>query len=272
MKTYVLYHKNCTDGFGAAYSAWLKLGNNATYIGVGYEDDMPELEKNSKVYLIDFCYSESEIEELNKNHELIILDHHVTAEAAVKKANEYKYDLKKSGASLSWEYFIGTENLTPELDEKYQIIKYIEDKDLLLFKLESTRVLIAALESYPRKFEIWHKLTIKDLMDQGIAILQKQQQEVEYICSFSYMKEILGHKIPVLNSICFMGEAAAHLLKLFPDKPFVGVYYDYLGRDGSMMRKWSFRSRPNEFNVALIAKELGGGGHVTASGYLEKIK
>ena len=28
---YVIYHADCTDGFGAAYSAWKLLGNRAEY-------------------------------------------------------------------------------------------------------------------------------------------------------------------------------------------------------------------------------------------------
>ena len=31
-KTFVTYHQDCPDGFGAAYAAWLKLGNNAAYV------------------------------------------------------------------------------------------------------------------------------------------------------------------------------------------------------------------------------------------------
>ena len=27
----VIYHADCTDGFGAAYSAWKQLGNRAEY-------------------------------------------------------------------------------------------------------------------------------------------------------------------------------------------------------------------------------------------------
>ena len=30
----VIYHADCTDGFGAAYSAWKQLGNRAEYLEV----------------------------------------------------------------------------------------------------------------------------------------------------------------------------------------------------------------------------------------------
>lgn len=44
MKTYVLYHAHCADGFGAAYAAWLKLGNDAQYVPVKYGDPPPVME------------------------------------------------------------------------------------------------------------------------------------------------------------------------------------------------------------------------------------
>src|SRR3989344_1169898 len=33
-KIAVLYHKGCTDGFGAAWAAWKKFGARAEYLGV----------------------------------------------------------------------------------------------------------------------------------------------------------------------------------------------------------------------------------------------
>lgn len=36
MKPLVLYHANCADGFGAAFAAWLKLGDEAEYVACSY--------------------------------------------------------------------------------------------------------------------------------------------------------------------------------------------------------------------------------------------
>ena len=36
MKPLVIYHANCTDGFGAAFAAWLKLGDEAEYLPMEY--------------------------------------------------------------------------------------------------------------------------------------------------------------------------------------------------------------------------------------------
>ena len=32
MKPLVIYHANCADGFGAAFAAWRKLGDEAEYV------------------------------------------------------------------------------------------------------------------------------------------------------------------------------------------------------------------------------------------------
>jgi len=36
-KPLVIYHANCADGFGAAFSAWLSLGDEAEYVALGYD-------------------------------------------------------------------------------------------------------------------------------------------------------------------------------------------------------------------------------------------
>ena len=39
----VLYHANCNDGFGAAYSAWKLLGNRAEYIACSHGTPPPDV-------------------------------------------------------------------------------------------------------------------------------------------------------------------------------------------------------------------------------------
>ena len=40
MKPLVIYHANCADGFGAAFAAWLKLGNEAEYLPMVYNEKL----------------------------------------------------------------------------------------------------------------------------------------------------------------------------------------------------------------------------------------
>lgn len=43
MKTFVLYHANCRDGFGAKFAAWKKFGEQAEYLPVQYGKPPPQL-------------------------------------------------------------------------------------------------------------------------------------------------------------------------------------------------------------------------------------
>jgi hypothetical protein len=52
-KIYTLYHNNCPDGFGSALAAYLKFGDKSEYIGVKHQQDPPELEPGSEVYILD---------------------------------------------------------------------------------------------------------------------------------------------------------------------------------------------------------------------------
>ena len=49
----VIYHANCTDGFGSAFSAWKLLGNRAEYYACGHGDKPPNV-KGKNVVILDF--------------------------------------------------------------------------------------------------------------------------------------------------------------------------------------------------------------------------
>lgn len=104
----ILYHKNCPDGFGAAWAARKKFGNKADYIATDHRSVPKEKEiKNRKeIYMLDICYRRPILEKLLKiNPNIIIIDHHITSEQEMKIAKNYFYALNHSGAVLSWKYF-----------------------------------------------------------------------------------------------------------------------------------------------------------------------
>lgn len=80
MKPLVIYHANCTDGFGAAFAAWLKLGDEAEYIPMDYgEVETPEdfdmkvslAAKGNTIYILDFSFPRSVMEALFTHAEAI---------------------------------------------------------------------------------------------------------------------------------------------------------------------------------------------------------
>ena len=60
---FVIYHKGCTDGFGAAYAAWKILGDKATYHAAAYGDSPPDVTGKS-VAIVDFSYKNDVIKKI----------------------------------------------------------------------------------------------------------------------------------------------------------------------------------------------------------------
>lgn len=261
MKPIILYHGNCFDGFGAAYAAWKKYGSEALYYPCVYGSPLPEIAKGSTVYMIDYSLPRKEMEELYQLCEgnLVVLDHHKTAEDNLRGLPYATFDMKKSGAMLSWEYFHpGT--VVPEL------INYIQDRDLWLHKLPYSKEVSAALQAYPYSFETWDGFYIEDLKDEGITLLRYQQVLVKMICEKSEVAVgYRGKTVAMVNATSHWSEVGAHLLQKHPEADYAASFFI----EGTK-KKWSLRSRA-DFDVSVIAKERGGGGHPQASGYVEDI-
>ena len=256
--THVLYHALCDDGFGAAYAAWLVLGENGTYIPVNHGDAPPELPQDAVVAMVDFSYNRPEILRLREQvKDLIVLDHHLTAQHELEGLDFAHFDMTKSGAHLTWNYFHPGKPL-PEL------LAYIEDKDLWRFRLEKSREVTAALRSYPMHFALWNSFKVKDLREEGVSLLRFQEQLVAAACLRMRWANILEFEVPVVNATDFRSEIANKLCELFPHASFAAAYFD----NENGYRSWSLRS-VGDFDVAAVARRLGGGGHKNASGFVE---
>lgn len=309
MKTYVLYHGNCPDGCGAALAAWLRLGDKTEagpveYIPVSYGKPKPGIEPHSAVYIIDFSYPRAELESLKEFcPELIVLDHHATAEKDLAGLPYCTFDMNKSGAVLAWEHFHGSNDGCNGDGRLPEFFAYLQDRDLWQFKLPMSREVSAALGSYPMEFRAWSELSqirrqgniyetqgmaIDNLKREGVACLRLKAQQVDNMarhhrwvqfdttsvsdginfkdrCGLSQPQEGLYYA-PVANATIFFSEVGERLLELNPGSPFSAYYMDR--NDGK--RQWGLRSR-REFDCSVIAKAFGGGGHKQASGFVQEL-
>ena len=256
--THVVYHACCDDGFGAAWAAWKRLGDRATYLPAQHGDGVVQLPAGAVVAMVDFSYPRAVIEELSKPlGGLIILDHHLTAQAELEGLPIAVFDMERSGAHLAWNYFHPGEPL-PEF------LAYIEDKDLWRFRLPQSREFTAALRSYPMDFQLWDRLTPEQLKAEGVSLLRLQERLVESHCARARWLELGGYRVPVVNASDFRSEIANRLCTLHPQAPFAAAYYD--NEEG--IRSWSLRS-VGDFNVAELCRRWGGGGHKNAAGFVE---
>ena len=79
-KIVVIYHDQCRDGFGAAYAAWKKFGDDASYIPRKTQDPAPEGLQDKDIFIVDYSYKKPVLEDLQKNNRsVVVIDHHETA-------------------------------------------------------------------------------------------------------------------------------------------------------------------------------------------------
>lgn len=188
MKPLVIYHASCADGFGAAFAAWLKLGDEAEYVPMqygkidfdfeggffnlgGHEADNPCMFiAGREVYILDFSFPREAMDQVFRRAKRVVwLDHHKSAfemwcaphlkdskffinqgdVECGQKDNYILLDNNKSGAYLAWEYFHpGTE--VP------MMIRHIDDYDRWVFAIEGTKAFQKALWGYaPWSFQQW---------------------------------------------------------------------------------------------------------------------
>ena len=260
---YVLYHSHCPDGFGAAFAAWKKLGKTAKYLPVSYGDPVPNITKeNSEIYIVDFSFPKPILEELASKFKVTLIDHHKTAEKDLEGLPFAHFDMTHSGAVLTYKHFFPGEEVP-------DFFRYLEDRDLWKFEMEHSKEFQAYLGSHPFKFQVWEEIlnTPKEKwLAEGTAILRRDGAIVDSMTNKAALIEFEGHKIAVVNVSYFWSEAGHHLLEeRFKEK---GIDYALLYTDVPKDRKriYSLRSL-GDFDVSVIAKKFGGGGHKNASGF-----
>ena len=263
----VIYHANCLDGFGAAFAAWLHFSAReveADYFAAKHGSEPPEC-AGREIYIVDFSYKRAVLKQICAVAERVtILDHHISAqEDLAGLADEHDnlhvvFDMEKSGAVLSWEYFHQT---PPPL-----LLQHVQDRDLWRFKLEGTDAINTALMSYPFTFAFWQEVNtsaerLQQLRGEGETINRFRRQLIEQYKKRAVLGTIAGHQVPVVNAPhAIISELLGELAL---EHPFAVGYQDHGNK-----RSWSLRSRKDGGeDVAKIAEKFGGGGHRNAAGF-----
>lgn len=254
--THILYHANCDDGFGAAWAAWRVLGDGASYLPVTHGHPPPDLPPDARVVLVDFSYPRAQLLQMRQRvQSLFVVDHHKTAQMELAGLEDTIFDMDRSGAHLSWLFFHPDQPL-PEL------LAYVEDKDLWRFDLPHSKEVSIALHSYPFDFRVWSELSVDALKREGVSLLRLQEQMVMGACARARWEMVGGHRVPVVNATDFRSEIANRLCSIYPEAPFAAAYYD----DEQGHKAWSLRST-GDFDVAELARSMGGGGHKHSAGF-----
>ena len=259
-KVAVLFHRD-SDGFGAAFAAWLKLGEEANYIGVQYGEPVPEIaEGTEELYILDFCYDEDTCVELVEKYATTIIDHHKTARGIIEGLCGCVFNINKSGAVLSWEHFHPGVAVPP-------LIAYIQDYDLWRFELPMSVEVNLAIATLPWDFQVWEQLPTADGEFQamtipiGSAVKAFQDSQVTNAMNNVRIMAFGEHQVPCVNACVNISVLGHAMCEHYPDAPFSISYCDRQD-----IRTWSVRSI-GDFDVSEFAKQHGGGGHKNAAGF-----
>lgn len=261
----VIYHAQCKDGFGAAYAAWKKFGDTATYLPMKNQTDLTVTLTGKTIYVLDYSFSEKIYEQLRtENTSVITIDHHACAEPIITKHEGSVYNADHSGAVLAWQYFHPETPVPP-------LLSYVEDHDLWRFALPHNKEFNAALREYEMNFAVWddliHKLTDPafeaEFLATGTTIMQFEEKLVEHLLTYKERARFEGYDIYVLNVSrtyrSILGHKLATLNKTEGGTPLAIVYYRNQGAVHLSLRS------EDDIDVNQLAQKYGGGGHKHAA-------
>lgn len=263
----IIYHGKCRDGFGAAFAAWKKFGERASYVPVTDRSNPPAGLEGKEVYILDYSYSRDTLQSLeDSNKAVMVIDHHQSARADVEHFPGNIFDNDHSGAYLAWKYF------HPELDVP-ELLLQVEDHDLWKFEMKDNREFNTAVGLYPMTFEAWD-LIVESLKDEkeraqfvakGNLVSRFEDKLVNGILEFKERVVFEGHEVWAVNADrtyrSILGNRLAGF-NLKEHKIGLGIVYSRYGGKVHV----SLRSH-GDVDVAEMAGKYGGGGHRNAAAF-----
>lgn len=264
----VIYHKKCMDGITAAVVASLALtarGVTATFLPHAYDDPISGLpEGRCTIFMIDVSWERGLLDMVAADHDLVVLDHHKTAQANLEGADYARFDMNKSGAGLAWDYFFPGQEVPA-------LVAYVQDRDIWTWTLPHSEQINAAIASYPLTIDSFTSLFksmsshegMQEMIAGGEAIQRFIKTQVERSMLNVRPSQLDGHNGVIVNSCLLQSEIGHALLELCPTAEFAAIWCE----DNRGRWQFSLRSRKGGLDVSAIAKNHGGGGHAAAAGF-----
>lgn len=294
---YIIYHKQCYDGFTGLFIAYLaKVIDKKTniYPDVPFATNTPPDIKNKDVLIVDVAYKIHILKDIIDNAKSVtFIDHHVSIRDDVmqfvkndtkdnKKYVKIIYNEKRCGASLIWKFLFPKTKIP-------LFIKYVEDNDTGAWKYSKTKPFIFSLGSDYNMTPTFNNLrTWRSLLDKII---------VEKMCREGFIIKKYHDSLVDSNS-------KKYSMELFPSQQIFKQFPNYFNKVGQyrvavfcgmdcpsptelgnrildtvdcdFVAMWALNMDRKEFVVSLrsrnidigsIAKLFGGGGHKLAGAF-----
>lgn len=256
----IIYHRNCTDGFTAAWVAHRALGGGDLH-AAHYGEPPPDV-RGRRVYIVDFSYPRVVLDQMVSDCDsLLVLDHHKTAEEDLRGHPHAVFDANESGASLTWRHFHPNE-------EPPALVRYVRDRDLWLWALPESRSVSEYVRLYDFDLGRWDALVAKLESDEGLhaavgvgdALRGATAKRVKEQAARAVSMTIRGVPFQVVNAATDFSEVAGAC------SAETGAGAAYFHRSDGRVQ-FSLRSEGRTVDVAVVAKAFGGGGHASAAGF-----
>lgn len=275
----VFYHFPCFDGFTAAWVvrryAQEVLGQLPEFVPSNYGDFVetrcesgveypvwtgPDV-RDKHVVIVDFSFPRPILEHLRaKAASVVVLDHHKTAEEQLRGLTYAHFDMERSGAGMTWDYFF-------EGEYRPALVDLVEDRDLWRFRFAESKAFHAGMLLRPFDFGEWDWATdnVGNVIGEGKVVMRFHRQVCEDLAESAALVDFAGLKIWAVNTPPQFASELGHMLCERPGGQGVAVVW----RRNHAKREFtfSFRSAENSgVDVTEVAKLLGGGGHKHAAG------
>lgn len=258
----VITHKNCNDGFGAAWVV-RKAYPKADFYGATHGYKPPDV-AGRHVLITDFSYDRNTILAMRAvAKSLTVIDHHVTAQENLKDIPDCYFDLNKCASRLVFDKFVEWK-LIPD-QPCPPLVLYVEDRDLDRWQLPQTREVNAAISIYPMDFNEWDNLNerlsddIDEVAREGRPAFRFQQKLIDDVVARAREVVLDNYNVLACNTSVLPCDVAGRLAE---NRPFGLAWFN----DGNGRFVYSLRSDDHGIDVAKIAKMHGGGGHTHMAG------
>jgi len=268
----VIYHGNCNDGFGSAFSAYMFFSENFPNKKIDYYPaslyQKPPDVKGRNVVICDFSYKYNVLQQMiGEANKLIILDHHKSAMEDLKNIPDCNkvFRMDHSGAYITWRYFHFDKPIP-------KLILYIEDRDIWTKKMYMTDEFSTYLFTVEHSFYEYKKLLDETNMTnaitlEGTAMMKQNTHNINSAIEFGAPKFIqIGDKyyfVAYLNSSVLKSDVGNKIFSKFINTNFSAIYSI---DDWTNSTMFSLRSLDDRTDVSQIATKFDGGGHKCASG------
>ena len=267
------YHSSDLDGHCAGAIVKLRYPE-CEMVGVNYNDSIQDfnIEVLETVFIVDFSFPISEMEQLNDTTDLHWMDHHKSSIEAAQAAGflasgGQHLEIGKAGCELTWEYL--HESKMPQavlLLGRYDVWDH-RDSRVLPFQYG-----MREHEDTRPESPIWGPLfenndLTPDIIDRGVVVMAYQDKEnAKYAKGMAYEAEFEGHRAIVMNKAYANSRAFDAVYN--PGKHDIMVMFGV--KAGEI--KYTLYCYKPEVDVSKIAAKYGGGGHKSAAGFYSAIQ